>query len=224
MRTLCVIEGKTTVAPLPISARLCKCLFGRGIFAAAAILTSLVTGLPNAAAATQDASAFIESLGKEVLQTLQATEVASIERGKKFRALFAAKFAVDEMGRFAIGQYWRTIDENQKSEYLAAFKDYVAMIYADKFATYSGERFKVLEERDDTSDSRLVSSEIVEPGGKRIALAFRVTGQQGDFKIIDVKVEGVSLLVTKRSEFTSMIQRNGFAAFLGDLKRVGRPS
>lgn len=190
--------------------------------AAALIAAWLAAGLTVAGVSAQSAAAFIQSLGNEVLQTLKSTDVASIERGRKFRALFAERFAVDEMGQFALGHYWRRLNDEQRAEYLAAFKDYVAMLYADKFATYSGEKFKVLDERDDTPDSRLVSAEIAEPNGKRIALAFRLSGRDNGFRIIDVKVEGVSLLVTKRSEFTSTIQRNGFAAFLDDLKRVAK--
>lgn len=188
---------------------------------AAVFLVAACWGANHArGAAPQSASAVVESLGGEVLAILQSGSSTAEQRKEKFRELFAKRFAVAEMAQFALGHHWRTINEQQRAQYTDVFRDYVAGIYANRFAAYSGEKFRVVDERPDSSDSRLVSAEIIQPRGNNTALAFRVSSAQEDLRIIDVKVEGVSLLVTKRSEFNSIIQRKGFAAFLDELKRI----
>jgi phospholipid transport system substrate-binding protein len=177
--------------------------------------------IPRAgAAAAESASALVQNLGGEVLAILKSGAPED-QRRDKFRELFAKRFAVADMAQFALGHHWRNINDQQRKQYVDTFRDYVAGLYANRFAGYSGEQFKVVDERPDASDSRQVSAEIIQPKGKNVAVAFRVTQADGDLRIVDVKVEGVSLLVTKRSEFGSMIQRKGFDAFLAELKRIG---
>jgi phospholipid transport system substrate-binding protein len=191
----------------------------RAAAAAVFLATAGWAAAPAGAAAAQSASALVQNLGGEVLAILKSGTPED-QRRSKFRELFAKRFAVAEMAQFSLGHHWRNINDQQRKEYVEIFRDYVASIYANRFAGYSGEQFKVVDERADANDSRQVSAEIVQPKGNNTALAFRVTHADGDFRIVDVKVEGVSLLVTKRSEFNSMIQRKGFAAFLDELKRI----
>src|SRR5438552_12855593 len=89
------------------------------------------------------------------------------------------------------------------------FEDYIAMGYATRLAEYDGEQFKVTGSRPD-ADGAIVSSQIVRPGGAApVKVDWRLTGRNGVYKISDVSVDGVSMAVTQRSEFASVIQHNG---------------
>src|SRR5204863_151209 len=81
--------------------------------------------------------------------------------------------------------------------------------YSTRLAEYTGEKFKVTGSRPD-ADGATVSSQIIRPaGGPPVKVDWRLTGRNGVYKISDVSVDGISMAVTQRSEFASVIQHNG---------------
>jgi len=183
---------------------LCRCV-------ALVILVAAVS--PGAFAAEPqgagDAKSFIDGLGAEVLNIIKAPNVSEQDRKQKFRQLFNEHFDVPTIGRFVIGRYWNRASTDEQNQYLDVFRNYVAAIYAAQFANYQGERFQTTGARPVGEGESLVKSEIERDSGPPIAVEFRVKGTSGSWKIVDVTVEGVSLVVTKRDEFSSVLAQEG---------------
>ncbi len=180
----------------------------RSLLAAALALAggAVAPALPAAAAA--DPTALIRELGNRALEVL-GKNVGSTERAARFRQLFREDFDVPAIARFVLGRYWRVATEAEQQEFVRLFEGYIALAYANRLAEYSGETLKVVGSRPD-GDASLVTSEIIRPNGAPPAkVDWRVTRADGAYKITDVVVEGVSMAVTQRSEFASVIQRNG---------------
>ena len=131
------------------------------------------------------------------------------ERFARFRDLLREDFDVPGIARFVLGRYWNLATEEQRAEFVKLFEEYIARAYSIRFAEYAGEKFKVMGSRPD-ADGAIVSSEILRPTGQApIKVDWRLTGRHGDYKISDVTVDGISMAVTQRSEFASVIQHNG---------------
>jgi phospholipid transport system substrate-binding protein len=175
--------------------------------AAFAVLSGLLApAIPAAAAA--DPAAMISTLGSRALQVL-GKGATQAQRTERFRELLREDFDVPGIARFVLGRYWNTATEEQRAEYVKLFEDYIAMAYATRLAEYTGETFKVTGSRPD-ADGAIVSSQIVRPGGAApVKVDWRLTGRNGVYKISDVSVDGISMAVTQRSEFASVIQHNG---------------
>ena len=175
--------------------------------AAFAILAGvLAPALPATAAA--DPAAMISTLGSRALEVL-GKGATQAQRTERFRELLREDFDVPGIARFVLGRYWNTATEEQRAEYVKLFEDYIAMAYATRLAEYTGEKFKVTGSRPD-ADGAIVSSQIVRPGGAApVKVDWRLTGRSGVYKISDVAVDGISMAVTQRSEFASVIQHNG---------------
>lgn len=170
------------------------------------VIGVLLPGRPAAAAA--DPVAVITSLGNEALKVLGKNVDPNL-RVARFRQLFSADFDVPGIARFVLGRYWRVATPAQQQEFLKLFTDYIALAYSNRLAEYSGETLRVTGSRP-APDGELVSSEIVRANGQPPArVEWLLTPQDGAYKISDVIVEGVSMAVTQRSEFASVIQRNG---------------
>jgi phospholipid transport system substrate-binding protein len=166
----------------------------------------LLPGRPAAAAA--DPAAVVTSLGNEALKVL-GKDVDPNLRVARFRQLFSADFDVPGIARFVLGRYWRIATPAQQQEFIHTFANYIALAYANQLAAYSGETLRVTGSRA-APDGQLVSSEIVRTNGQPPARVDWLLTPHGEaFKISDVIVEGVSMAVTQRSEFGSVIQRNG---------------
>jgi len=166
----------------------------------------LISGGPAATAA--DPAAVITSLGNQALEVL-GNNVDPNLRVARFRQLFSEDFDVPGIARFVLGRYWRVATEPQQQEFVKVFADYIALAYSNRLAEYSGETLHVTGSKP-APDGSVVSSEIVRPNGAPPAkVDWVLTPHDGAYKISDVVVEGVSMAVTQRSEFASVIQRNG---------------
>jgi phospholipid transport system substrate-binding protein len=170
------------------------------------LVGSLVPAIPAAAAA--DPAAMISNLGKRALEVL-GKDATQAQRVARFRELLREEFDVPGIGRFVLGRYWNQASEEQRAEFVKLFEDYIAMAYATRLAEYTGETFKVTGSRPE-ADGAIVSSQILRPAGAApVKVDWRLTGRDGNYKISDVSVDGISMAVTQRSEFASVIQHNG---------------
>ncbi len=158
-------------------------------------------------AAAETPKALVETLGDKAIRSLTGN-VAREEREARFRSLLRDGFDVPAIARFTLGRYWNQANPAQQAEYLKLFEKFIVQAYAARFAEYSGEQFRVLGERAD-GNAVVVQSEVFKPGNPPAKVDWRVATGAGDAKIVDVVVEGISMAVTQRSEFASVIQRSG---------------
>ncbi|HTV45093.1 MAG TPA: ABC transporter substrate-binding protein [Stellaceae bacterium] len=165
-----------------------------------------VPSRPVAAAA--DPAAVITDLGNQALKVL-GKNVDPNTRVARFRQLFTTDFDVPGIARFVLGRYWHIATPQQQQEFVRLFTNYIALVYSNQLAEYAGERLSVIGSRA-APDGSLVTSEILRPNGAPPAkVDWLLTRHAGTYKIDDVIVEGVSMAVTQRSEFASVIQRHG---------------
>ena len=165
---------------------------------------------PIHGAAENDAGKFVKELGDKAINLLSVNGIADAERERRFRKLFRTNFDVEGIGRFTLGKYLRRADKRQMSEFLKLFEDFIVVTYTSIFSEYSGETFSVRSVRSEPGRATLVLTEILRTdGGPPYRVDWKVRRKNGAYKIIDVKVEGVSMTVSQRAEFGSVIQRQG---------------
>ena len=179
-----------------------RCFF---FFIAMSLASAMPSG-PSAAAA--DPGDFMNELWNRALEVL-AKKIPPNERLARFRQLFKADFDGQAIARFVLGRYWRSASEEERQEFLKLFEDYVVYVYGTRLSDFNGETFKVRGSRTD-ENGIIVSTDVYSPSATApIKIDWRLVSQNGGFKITDVIIEGISLLVTQRSEFASVIQRHG---------------
>lgn len=159
---------------------------------------------------TDGATKFIETLADDAVQSLTAQNLEKKERIKRFRTLLNNNFAVDAIGRWVLGRYWRKATKEEQEEYSALFEDLIVATYVNRFEEFSGETLKVIKAISQNGKDAIVKSEIIRPAGQPpVRVDWRVRSPNGAYKIVDVLVEGVSMSQTQRSEFSSVIKREG---------------
>ncbi len=180
-----------------------------------------MTGIASAAHATVpagSASQFIHQLGSQAIATLQTPGITLGEREARFRGILRQGFDVPFIGRFVLGRYWKQTPPEVREDYLNLFSEYVLQIYSARLGGYAGETLTVLSERPAGAKDVVVSTRIVRPSGPPITAEWRVRVTNNRLRIIDVSIEGVSMVVTQRSEFASVIQRNGVEGLIEVLR------
>ena len=155
-----------------------------------------------------DAVAFMNQLWNRAAELLNNKTDPAI-RQARFRQLFHEEFDAAGIARFVLGRYWRSASEEEKQEFVKLLEDYVVFVYTARLANFGGETFKVRGSRSD-GDGVIVSTDVINPGSASpLRIDWRLVNDNGAYKINDVIVEGVSMMVTQRSEFASVVQRNG---------------
>ena len=163
---------------------------------------------PSAARA-ETACEFVAHLGESAIEVLADQRLSERARVEHFYSLLEEGFDFPLIGRFVLGVHWRRATAIQQVEYAALFEQYLVNTYASRLGSYGGETLHVKDERSDRSKDTIVSSEIVRKKGPVIKVDWRVRGDAGAYKVIDVIVEGISLVITQRDEFSSVIRRKG---------------
>jgi phospholipid transport system substrate-binding protein len=179
----------------------------------------VVCGLVSTTAQAQPAdrggpSQFIKTMGDEAISILRSANLPTETRESMFRALLARDFDVNFIGRFVLGQYWRIATPDQQRDYLQAFNEYVLQVYPTWLGDYAGETLSVTSERSAGAKDVLVGTRIDRPSGPPAAVQWRVRASEGELRVIDVFVDSVSLAVTQRDEFASVVQRQKVAGLI----------
>lgn len=153
---------------------------------------------------------FIQTLGDQAISVIANKSLTQDQRSEHFREMLRSSFDLPTIGRFVIGRSWNAATPDQQQEYMKLFEALVVKTYSDRFALYTGEGFQVTGMRPETEKDVVVTSEITHPDGSEpTTVDWRVRNKNGKLGIIDVVVEGVSLSVTQRQEYASIIQRDG---------------
>jgi phospholipid transport system substrate-binding protein len=168
---------------------------------AAGLLTAAPRGMAQA-----DPVAFINQLGTQAIQVL-GPSVPQAQRVQRFRELFGADFDVPGIAQFTLGRYWRIATPEQQQQFMRLLQEYLAQAYAGRLAEYAGEPFHALSARQDGGDT-IVASEIIKNDGGKIRVDWYLVNN-GGWKISDAYVAGVSMKITQRDEFASVIQQGG---------------
>jgi phospholipid transport system substrate-binding protein len=180
---------------------------------------ALLGGMPSPAHATAEAArAFITQLGKETVAALQQPGQPS-QKAAKMEDILRRGFDFQTIGRFVLGRYWNTATPQQREEYLKAFTDFVAKSYSRRLAEEASiTGFNITNTRDLGEGDTLVQTAITRPSQAPLNYEWRVRDSGGGAKIVDVIIEGVSLLVTQRSDFTSVAGQSGIDGLIANLR------
>lgn len=182
------------------------------VLALFALTASLPAHAASAEARTAQAKAFINDVGTQALDTIKATQGGKITDDaakEKFRNLLGSSFDLQTIARFTLGRYWRVATPAQQKEFTQLLKDVIIDKYADRMLTASTGDFTISNAQSINDKDTAVMMSIKPTDGEPISFAWRVRNAGKTPKIIDLAVEGVSMSITHRADFASVIERNG---------------
>lgn len=177
------------------------------------LIMVLMTSLTAAPAfADKDrAEKFVETLAKDVLAMIGKEDLTKQEKQKRLVAIFEAHVDIDWIAKFVLGKFWREATDEQKAKYIASYHKFLLMNYTSNFENFADSRFEMVKSQEgNSSDEYIVSMLLKRKNQEDISVDYRLKeAKNGKYKVIDIVAEGVSLLTSQRSEFTSVVSRNG---------------
>ena len=181
-----------------------------------ALIPSFVFANNDPAVGAKQAEIFIKNLGNEAIDVLESKNGDEDAIRAEFSRILNKNFDTDTIARFALGRYWSVATDAEKTEYKRLFGKMVVDVYSKRFSDYSGQSLNVQGAKPSGRKDYIVNS-LIQGSGQPIRVDWRVRNGQ----VIDVIVEGVSMSITQRSEFASIIQRGGgqVSAIINHLKK-----
>ncbi len=186
-----------------------------------AVLGALLAPSANAATPGEEAEAFLQDLAVSGIALLEKGDYTDTERELEFRKIVGRGFALEAIGKFVIGRYWQKMNAEQQAEYQELFSEWLLKTYARQLGGYRGQTLEIVKsmETDSRYNDVIVTTRVVRRDGQPpIKADWRVRKFSNDYKIIDVAVEGASMVGTQRGEFESVIQKVGVTGLIENLR------
>ncbi len=192
------------------------------------ILFSVLTALlltVNAAYAeinAQKAEDFVKSITKQGIEEIINSDVTQAEKDQRFAKLFNEYLDLDFIGRFVLGRYWKTATPKQRSEFITVYRELNIKTWSKRFDEFKGKIFIFNGTTPSSSQNQIfVNSTVPMDQGAPAKVVWRVKETNGQFKVVDIIIENVSLAITARNEYTTYIRKSpdGIDGLINDLKK-----
>lgn len=171
----------------------------------------------------------VKKVTDDVLAAVKSDK--QLAAGDKQKALKLAEEKIlphvdfDEATRLAVGRSWRQASPEQKKQLVDAFRTMLVRTYSNAITAYQGQTMKVMPLRMKPDDDDVtVHNQYIRPGGKPVQLDYQMHRTQSGWKIYDIVVEGVSLVLTYRSEFDAVVKEQGVDGLIKRLAEKNTPA
>lgn len=162
--------------------------------------------------------AFIDSVSKEVIHVADNSSYSEKQKASRIKQIMLKRFNVKWMARFALGRGYMDLTDHQKQEYYQQYEKYLLYSYLPNLLKYTDETFKIKSIKKTGRRDYAVETEIIRhDGNPPIQLNYHVRQAKddpNDFQIIDIIVEGISAILSQRSEFTEITHKSGVAGLI----------
>ncbi len=175
--------------------------------------------MPFTAKADQNGpSEVIKKLNTVILEAMKGGSKLGYEgRFRLFAPVIKDTFALSKMARVAAGKYWNTFSEDQRNVYLKTYTEWSIASYAGRFNEYDGEQFRLVSESPPEKSMVIVISKLVESNKDEVEFDYQIRRVDGAWRIVDIRVFGVSQLALTRVQFVSILGMKGFQGLISML-------
>mgnify|MGYP001312854061 FL=1 len=152
---------------------------------------------------------FVKKFANDAIMILGNEQISVNEKNDQFTNLVMSAIDLNLISQFVLSKSWKTATDDQKERYISAFKTYFINSYANKLDQYSNE--KIIVNGSETAGKYvIVDTNIIKEGTDtlKINLKWRLLNKDGEIKIIDLNIEGISLVIAQREEFQSFLANN----------------
>jgi phospholipid transport system substrate-binding protein len=121
-----------------------------------------------------------------------------------------------EMSKQALGTHWKSASERE-NEFVTDFAEFLGNAYIGQISSYRGEKVIFGQELFENNQAQ-VKTKILSNNGERTYVDYQLHRVQGEWKIYDVVVEDVSLVVNYRSQFNWILAKGSLDDLLKQLR------
>jgi phospholipid transport system substrate-binding protein len=161
----------------------------------------------------------VDSLASQVLPILRDNALSADQKRDRIEQIAYQAIDFDTLSKLVLARNWTKFSPAQQGEFEAEFKRHLSVTYGHNVESYNNERVQILGERKEGRGDVTVQTKILRGGHSAdIQVDYRLRQHDGQWKIIDIIVEGVSLVSNFRSQFQDIVTNGGPDRLLALLK------
>jgi phospholipid transport system substrate-binding protein len=172
-----------------------------------------------AAVDTEAPRKVIQEAMDEVLGVLKDKSNATNDRQQRIEAIAYARFDFDRMAKLVLAKNFKTLTDAQKEGFTAEFKKHLSLTYGRRLDTYSNEKIEVGAARAERNGDASVQTKVVGGSANGVEIGYRLHDDAGQWRVIDVIIEGVSLIANFRSQVQDIIRTEGADKLIEKLRQ-----
>lgn len=187
-----------------------------------ALSTVAATFMPmtRAFATPAEGAALVSEFSQKGISDILAAAIPNAEKQARFRAMFKEYFDLPGIGRFVLTRFWKAATPEEQAKFTTLFEDVIVFTWSRRFSEYNGQTLKVSGQQPDGDDGTLVKSTIIGKNNASFNVDWRLRKRPEGLKVLDVVIEGVSMAITYRQDYTTVISQTGsFAGLLSQMEK-----
>ena len=169
---------------------------------------ALLPCVPEMAIAAEAPTTVIERTTSAVFGVLRESDLTSDQKRQQIESIIYARVDFHTVSRLVLARNWRRLSKPQQEEFTREFKRHLTVTYGDNVDRYRDEAVEILAEREEPRGDRTVLTQIV-GSAENFSINYRLRQLEGEWRIIDIIVEGVSLVSNFRSQFQEIMSSGG---------------
>jgi phospholipid transport system substrate-binding protein len=171
-----------------------------------AILCGVMVGVVRAEVKP---TAVVQQTADAVVVVLADKGLTADQKRTKIQDIVYDHFDFNTLARLVLARNWKQLSPEQQKDFVEEFKKHLSMTYGKNVETYNNERAEITGDRAEPGGDWTVKTKIVRPGAADILVDYRLRQEDGGWKVIDVIIEGVSLVANFRSQFQEIVSNQG---------------
>ena len=183
------------------------------------LLVALTAGR-SAEAKLEQAKQFVRDLVENAIDILKLPKDAVAERKAGIERLLDSRFDLPTITRLVLGRYWRKATPQQKQSFATVFRTHIIMVYNSQLGLYEDQIVDIKQVTPLNETDTVIFTEIAQEDDPPLRIDWRVREKGGEMKVVDVAAEGVSMVTTKRSEYRSVLAREGLDSLIARLDEL----
>jgi phospholipid transport system substrate-binding protein len=170
------------------------------------------------AAAAETPRGVVETTIADVLEVLRRSDESAEDKRREIEQIAYARFDFDTMGKLVLARNWKRFDDGQRQAFIDEFKRHLSRSYGTRISRYEQEEVEVAGERQEKRGDVTVLTIIRGGQFEGAEVNYRMRNRKDAWRVIDVVIEGVSLVSNFRSQFQDIVSRDGPDGLISQLR------
>jgi len=164
---------------------------------------------PVSTARAESPTAIVQETTDAVLAVLADKSLNADQKRHKIEEIVYSHFDFTTLSKLVLARNWKKLTPEQQTEFVAEFKRHLSLTYGRNVETYNNERALITGDREEAGGDWTVKTKIIRPAAAEILVDYRLRKEDGGWQVIDVIIEGVSLVANYRSQFQEIVSNDG---------------
>ncbi|MBL4602249.1 MAG: ABC transporter substrate-binding protein [Emcibacteraceae bacterium] len=169
----------------------------------------------------QKAREFIEDFSIKAIEVLNNKELTDEQSFNSYRDLLSNAFAIDYIARISLSRHRKKASKDELAEYYKLFPDFILTVNSTRLKKLDTKKIEIDRVTPHAKSDIFIRTKAYNSDNKALDVDWRVRNdKEGNVKIIDIKIEGISLVATQRDDFTARISSSGISGLNRYMKDI----